>query len=117
VSAAQDGERRLAQQKGGVVRCLYGDHLGSVSVETDASGARLTGSDTRYRPNGETRLDSGGLPTDRRLTGEREEKALGIYSLGARFYDPYLDLWIQVDNHEPSSIRCIPVATGSCKRA
>jgi len=69
---------------------LHGDHLGSASLATNASGAKITDSDTRYYPYGVTRpgLAGTGLPTDRRFTGQREESSLGFYDYGARPYDP-----------------------------
>ena len=51
--------------------CLHGDHLGSVSLTTNASGQRL--SEQRYKPYREVRWSSGaGMPTDPstdRITG------------------------------------------------
>jgi len=41
-------------------------------------------------PYGATRWSSGGLPTDRRFTGQREEASLGFYDYGARPYAPAL---------------------------
>jgi len=55
--------------------CLHGDHLGSASLATDASGGVV--SEMRYYPYGETR--SGTLPTDYRYTGQRWEDDLGLY--------------------------------------
>ena len=71
---------------------LHSDPLGSASLATDASGAKITDSDTRYYPYGVTRpgLAGTGLPTDRRFTGQREETSLGFYDYGARPYDPAL---------------------------
>ena len=86
------GDQRIAQRQGGVLTYLHGDHLGSVSLATNASGANITDSDTRYYPYGVTRpgLAGTGLPTDRRFTGQREETGLGFYDYGARQYDPAL---------------------------
>jgi RHS repeat-associated protein len=45
-------------------------------------------------------------PTDRRYTGQRQGATLGVtgdglYDYGARFYDPYLNHWIQPDTIVP----------------
>jgi RHS repeat-associated protein len=37
------------------------------------------------------------MPTDRRYTGQREESGLGLYDYNARYYDPYINRWIQPD--------------------
>jgi len=94
-----------AQRQGGVLTCLHGDHLGSASLATNASGAKITDSDTRYYPYGATRpgLAGTGLPTDRRFTGQREETSLGFYDYGARPYDPALGRFLQADTLVPES--------------
>jgi hypothetical protein len=73
---------------GGELTYLHGNHLGSASLATDATGAKI--SEMRYRPFGETRY--GDAPTDRRFTGQREESGLGlgVYDYNARFYSAYL---------------------------
>ncbi len=83
------GGQRVAMRQGGVLTYLHGDHLGSASLATDASGTKITDSGTRYYPYGATRpgLAGAGLPTDRRFTGQREEASLGFYDYGARPYD------------------------------
>ena len=54
-----------------VLTYLHGDHLGSVSLTTNASGQKV--SEQRYKPYGEVRWSSGaGMPTDPstdRITG------------------------------------------------
>jgi RHS repeat-associated protein len=47
-------------------------------------------SEARYYPYGVTRWSSGTLPTDYRFTGQREESGLGLYQMGARWYDAAL---------------------------
>ena len=82
---------------------LHGDHLGSASLATDASGTKITDSGTRYYPYGVTRpgLAGTGLPTDRRFTGQREEASLGFYDYGARQFDPTLGRFLQADTLVP----------------
>lgn len=80
------GGQRIAMRRGSTLTYLHGDHLGSASLATNASGTKITDSDTRYSPYGVTRpgLAGTGLPTDRRFTGQREEVSLGFYDYGAR---------------------------------
>jgi len=80
---------------------------GSVGLATDASGAKITDSDTRYSPYGVTRpgLAGTGLPTDRRFTGQREEASLGCYDYGARPYAPALGRFLQADTLVPGAAR------------
>ena len=97
------GSQRVAMRQGGVLTYLHGDHLGSASLATDASGTKITDSDTRYTPHGVTRpgLAGTGLPTDRRFTGQREETSLGFYDYGARPYAPALGRFLQADTLVP----------------
>jgi RHS repeat-associated protein len=85
---------------------LHGDHLGSASLATYGSGPYIgqvvSDSPTRYYPFGETRYGGGGLPTDRRFTGQIQEQSLGLYDYGARFYDPSLNRFISADTIVPS---------------
>jgi RHS repeat-associated protein len=77
---------------------LHGDHLGSTSLTTDEAGevvARVL-----YYPYGETRWMTGTLTTDFMYTGQRAE-GFGLYDYHARFYDPYLNRWIQPDTIVP----------------
>jgi RHS repeat-associated protein len=76
---------------------LHGDHLGSASLATDASGGVL--SEMRYTPYGETR--SGDMATDRRYTGQRWEDGIGLYDYNARYYDPVLGRFISADTIVP----------------
>lgn len=68
------GSQRVAMRQGGVLTYLHGDHLGSASLVTNASGAQV--SEQRYLPYGGTR--SGSVPTDRQYTGQRWESSLGF---------------------------------------
>jgi len=84
-------------RKDGKVTYLHGDHLGSASLATDASGARVSA--MRYTPFGETRV--GDAPTDRRFTGQRQEAGIGLYDYGARFYSASLGRFISSDTIIP----------------
>jgi len=76
---------------------------GSVGLARDASGAKITDSDTRYYPYGVTRPGLAGtaLPTDRRFTGQRNESGLGFYDYNARQYDATLGRFLQADTLVP----------------
>jgi len=97
------GGQRIAMRRGSTLTYSHGDHLGSASLATNASGTKITDSDTRYSPYGVTRpgLAGTGLPTDRRFTGQREEASLGFYDYGARPYAPALGRFLQADTLVP----------------
>lgn len=91
-------------RKGSVVTWLHSDHLGSASLATDLGGIPVPGSETRYKPFGEIRFGSSGLPTDRRFTGYARERAGYVGSLDfaqARYYSPYLGRFISADTLVP----------------
>jgi RHS repeat-associated protein len=94
--------QRVALRKDGMVYYLLGDHLGSTSLVADAEGNKLA--ENRYYPYGEERLGSGTLPTDYRFTGQRVEQSLGIYAMGARWYDPALGRWSSPDTVVPDPV-------------
>ena len=95
------GATRVAENSGGTLYYLLGDHLGSTSVTTDASGNRLT--ELRYMPYGGSRYNPGSQITTFRFTGQRWDSGTAIYFYGARWYDPYLNRWIQPDTIVPDS--------------
>jgi len=78
---------------------LLGDHLGSTSMVTDASGVMV--SEVRYSAFGETRYQNGTLTTDYLYTGQRQEAEIGLYYYVARWYDPAIGRFIQADSIVP----------------
>jgi RHS repeat-associated protein len=85
---------------------LHGDHLGSMSVMTCGSGCpggvvsgTVTGRQSYYA-YGATRVD-GNLPTDFGFTGQRAHEVTGLIYFNARWYDPYLNRWVQPDSIVP----------------
>jgi len=90
------GATRLAVRTDGTLRFLLGDHLGSSSVTTNASGAKTASA--LYKAFGETRFSSGTLYTDYKFTGQREEADLGIYYFKARWYDGSLGRFLSPDS-------------------
>jgi RHS repeat-associated protein len=85
-----------------VVYWIHGDHLGSTSLMTNASGAKY-GDALRYYPYGDIRSgDPGTLPTDYLFTGQRHEDTTGgLYHMGARWYDPYINRFLSPDSIIP----------------
>jgi len=92
--------QRIAMRQDGVVQYLLSDHLGSTSLALDGSGNKVT--ESRYFPYGSQRWTADGtLPTDYRFTGARQESGLGLYQMGARWYDPALSRWLSADTLVP----------------
>jgi RHS repeat-associated protein len=88
---------------GGVIYYLHGDHLGSTSLATTASGAVVPGSRTGYDPYGAVRY-GGVLPTDFTYTGQRAED-FGLLDYRARYYDPALGRFVSADTVVPNPAR------------
>ena len=90
------GGQRVALRAGGTVAYLHGDHLGSATLTTGASGNWV--GEARYTPYGEMRRDypRGVIPTDRLYTGQRQE-TFGLYDYRARYYHPVLGRFLQPD--------------------
>lgn len=77
---------------------LHGDHLGSVSLTTDAQGVKIA--ETRYKAWGEVRYSWGAAPTDLGFTGQRAD-ATGLMFYQARYYSPVLGRFISPDTIVP----------------
>jgi RHS repeat-associated protein len=94
------GGQRVAVRRGSTLSLLQGDHLGSTAYTADpVLGRRWTS--LRYKAWGEQRYAEGVAPTDFRYTGQRFESLLGLHDYGARWYDSYLNRWIQPDSIVP----------------
>ncbi|NOH04086.1 MAG: hypothetical protein HND47_20010 [Chloroflexi bacterium] len=79
---------------------ILGDHLGSTSIVTDASGNVV--SQTRYKAWGEVRYSSGTSPTDYTFTGQKSyTDSFDLMYYNARWYDPYLNHMTQPDSIVP----------------
>jgi hypothetical protein len=76
------GSARIAMRKGGVLYYLHGDHLGSTSLTTDASGNPVAQS--RYLPYGQERWTSGPARTDFTFTGQRADLSTHLIEMDAR---------------------------------
>jgi RHS repeat-associated protein len=105
------GGTRVAVRTGSTVYYLLGDHLGSTSVVTDASGGPLV--ETRYKPFGEVRdtTDNATLPTKYTFTGHysymsdeaTDAAGFGLMYFTARFYDPALGRFSSADTVIPGA--------------
>ena len=93
------GGARIAMRDNGTLRYFLTDHLGSTTITLDANGNEV--SELRYSAWGMTRFTSGTMPTTFQYTGQRIEPELDIYYYNARWYDPYLNRWLQPDSIIP----------------
>jgi RHS repeat-associated protein len=84
---------------GGTVTYLHGDHLGSVSLATNGSGAAVSKQD--FDPWGKVR--SGGVgTTSLNYTGQRLD-GTGLLYYHARYYDPVLARFVSADSIVPGA--------------
>ena len=95
------GGTPLAMRRNGAVTYIIGDHLGSTQTTVNDSGVKV--SEMRYKAYGEMRYSGPptGTPTNYRFTGQQQSAALGLYHMGARWYDPYLARWLSADTLVP----------------
>jgi RHS repeat-associated protein len=94
------GAQRIAMRTGGTLNYLVGDHLGSTSLTTNASGQDI--SEQRYKAWGEVRYASGNVPTKYQYTGQFSyESEFGLYFYNARWYDSSLGRFNQPDTIIP----------------
>ncbi|WP_185973456.1 MULTISPECIES: RHS repeat protein [unclassified Mesorhizobium] len=82
----------------GVKYFLHRDHLASVRMVTDASGAIVE--QTNYASYGE-RLNTG-FQTQKSYIGERFDPETGLLYLNARYMDPVLGRFISPDDWDPT---------------
>jgi RHS repeat-associated protein len=98
------GSQRVAErQPDGTLAYLHADHLGSVLLATDVNGGVVGNNQVRYDAYGNQLYGTLSLlPTDFDFTGQkRDGLSTGFYQMGARWYDPYLNQWIQPDTIVP----------------
>jgi RHS repeat-associated protein len=82
-----------------VLYYLHGDHLGSTSLTTDASGNAVARQ--LYDAWGNIRYVTGTLPTDIGYTGQRLDNSTGLMYYRARYYAHYLNRWLSPDTIVP----------------
>ncbi len=93
------GAQRIAMRTNSIVNYLLGDHLGSTSLTTNATGQIV--SEVRYKAWGETRFASGTMPTKYTYTGQYSDSYINLLWYGSRHYDPELGRFIQPDSIVP----------------
>jgi RHS repeat-associated protein len=91
----------LPAQSGDGFYYLHSDHLGSSSLLTNSSGAKVAGSETRYYPYGSQRLAPSQTITDRNFTGQKENLEIGLIYYNARYYVPSLGRFLTADTAIP----------------
>jgi RHS repeat-associated protein len=78
---------------------LITDHLGSTTVTANTSGS--LSSEIRYSAFGEIRYINGITPTNYRYTGQLDDSYIKLDWYNSRWYDSYLNHWIQPDSIIP----------------
>jgi len=95
------GGQRVAMSADGVVYYLHGDHLGSVSLVTNADGGFH--SRQLFLPYGDTRWQEGALPTDFGFGGQRHDGSTGLVFMHARYYHAGLGRFVSADTIVPEA--------------
>ncbi len=99
------GDQRIATvADNGVTHYWHVDHLGSSSVITDGTGAKVE--TITYYPYGEVRTDTPGTPVNvpYKYTGQERDSSTGLMYYEARYYDPKLGRFISADTIVPSML-------------
>ncbi len=93
------GAARVAENSGGILYYLLGDHLGSTALTLDSSGNRTT--ELRYYPYGAARYNPGSQVTTYRFTGQRWDSGMALYFYQSRWYDPVIGRFLAADTLVP----------------
>lgn len=96
------GDQRIAMKRvgSGVIHYYHADHLGSSSVVTDATGAKVQ--NLAYFPFGQTRQQSGTVNVHHKYAGQELDDSTGLYFYNARYYDPVLGRFMSADTVAPN---------------
>jgi RHS repeat-associated protein len=89
---------RTIQGETDTLNWILNDHLSSTSITAAEDGSKIA--ELRYSAFGEVRFSSGTTPTGYQYTGQLNAEA-GLIYYNARFYDPYLNHWVQPDTIIP----------------
>jgi RHS repeat-associated protein len=114
IEGSTETQRTVYYGAGGAFRIIGGsdaglyyrhtDHLGSTSVVSDSTGAKLAGSEVVFAPFGEVRAGSQSTLTDFGYTGQRVDASTdGLMYYGARYYLPQLRRFISADSIVPGA--------------
>jgi RHS repeat-associated protein len=99
------GSSRVALRRGTLsgseVTYLHTDHLGTVSIATNANAQVLAR--TLNLPYGGVRWSSGSMPTDYAFTGMKEPVGTGLVYLHARFYASSSGRFVSADTIIPQA--------------
>jgi len=98
------GAQRIAMRTNGTLNFLIGDHLGSTSLTTSATGTVI--SELRYKAWGEVRYSNGTTATKYQYTGQYSyDSDFGLHFYNARWYDPSLGRFAQADTFIPGGVQ------------
>ena len=89
------GGESVASNKGTSKYFYHNDHLGSVNVVSDISGARVQLNE--YDPWGAVSRSEGSIDPDQRFTGQKLDPETGLYYYGGRYYDAEIGRFISAD--------------------
>lgn len=78
---------------------MLGDHLGSTVLIVNSSGSVVARK--LYKAWGEERYASGSMGTKYEFTGQRTDSYINLVQMGSRWYEPYLNHWLQPDSIVP----------------
>jgi len=97
------GGQRVAMKQvtNGTVDYYHGDHLGSTSVVTTATGTQEE--DLTYYPYGAIRTDTGTTNVPYKYTNQELDASTGLYFYGARYYDTTLGRFLSADTIVPDA--------------
>lgn len=93
-------QRQIFQKKAAsastTLTFIHQDHLGSISMVTDAAGHVV--SRKTYNPYGSIKSSEGEFPTERGYTGQvSDSQETGLLYYNARYYDPVIAKFTQAD--------------------
>ena len=94
-----DGRRVGSADQGDGFSYFHADRLGSTRAITNSAQQVAWSGD--YLPFG-SEINSAGSGDNFRFTGQELEPNLGIYDYGARYYDPVLRRFLQIDSFQGS---------------
>jgi RHS repeat-associated protein len=101
VKSIYAGEMKIALISGSNTIYVHGDHLGSPTLFTTATGTVVEEVD--YRPFGSPVIKAGkGVPTERLFTDHSWDADSGLYYCGSRYYDPTLGRYLTPDTIYPA---------------
>ena len=90
-----NGRRVALKRSTGEVNYYSQDHLGSTTIVTSATGAKVE--EIYYYPYGATRSDTGSVNLTHKYTGQELDPETNLYYYGARYYDAVLARFISTD--------------------